>query len=984
MKKIIIYFGAVILCLQFCGAETSGITFSKTGYLSAEAALPPGAGTIEILFKPNNCKNNEKLISFTKDKKNYAAIGFNPTTLIFMVKTAGKAAYGTIPKKCIEIGKWHHLAIIYEKSKFQLYLNGRKQSVAVSPGNFNLGELNPSTMRIGAGTDIREQFDGEVAGVRISAGTQHSGNFTMSQAGGDHSLMYWNFNEKWSDGILKSRNGKGPVLKVHGRIRCGTKIIGETGTKNADDRRKEFRPDPPRSVALIPDHIYLKLIERKKALAVIVVPDRNDHSPKYQRSFWVELHSLSLFDGSSLRTANLLADYIQCSTGVRLPVLFEKDAPVEKTQIHVGPTGYAESQNLLVNVKNDTGYAIKTVNPHRLVLIGGSNLGTEYAVYEFLERFLGIRWLFPGQTGTCVPASENLLLPEISLVSQPAFYSRIFRVKGPEGMLWCRRNRIHSRIEFHHNISKITSLKYAKTNPDIFPLINGKRRLPKRLNQDDWHLCYSNPASAGLFAGNIINFFKRYPHYESISLGVSDGNGDCYCHCEECQAGKGKKLNSFGFEDYSDLYYTWVNEVVTKVLKAYPDKKIGTLAYREVIDPPGRTVINPGVYPYLTWEALQWNSPARQTEFKKTFMKWCGKVRHPCLYDYVWTGTYSIPLLYPHVQQEYLQYILKHGAVGYYAENKATAGTVIGDGPALYILAKLLWNTDINVDKVMADWCESAVGGKAAPYLIKYYKLWEDYWTRRVKTTKWYGSKNVLYLMFNQMGYLENVTLPDIGLSDRLLKQVVATAGGGKQKERAELIYGFFADIHNALQYQVEAGSVGKTDLSGAKRQVLFSQNYNDGTQRWKLRRPLPQEPWDRETGRDAPGSIKIKSFKRGVGDNVSVGTLVMWQIKIQYGKKYLLEFYTKADKLPENADVSIILDWRDKDKNEKPFKAYKLVLRLDYADLGHGKWRKQQFYFTIPANKGKEACYFDAWLVSRNIAGGCYWIDDLSLIEID
>jgi hypothetical protein len=42
-----------------------------------------------------------------------------------------------------------------------------------------------------------------------------------------------------------------------------------------------------------------------------------------------------------------------------------------------------------------------------------------------------------------------------------------------------------------------------------------------------------------------------------------------------------------------------------------------------------------------------------------------------------------------------------------------------------YVLAKVLWNPDVNVDSVIDDYCEKGFG-KAAPYIRQYFNLLEE------------------------------------------------------------------------------------------------------------------------------------------------------------------------------------------------------------------------------------------------------------------
>lgn len=50
--------------------------------------------------------------------------------------------------------------------------------------------------------------------------------------------------------------------------------------------------------------------------------------------------------------------------------------------------------------------------------------GTLFGVYEFLERFAGVRMYFPGDLGTCVPRAGRIIAPEGRIEGGPAFSVR--------------------------------------------------------------------------------------------------------------------------------------------------------------------------------------------------------------------------------------------------------------------------------------------------------------------------------------------------------------------------------------------------------------------------------------------------------------------------------------------------------------------------------------------------------------------------------
>jgi hypothetical protein len=160
-------------------------------------------------------------------------------------------------------------------------------------------------------------------------------------------------------------------------------------------------------------------------------------------------------------------------------------------------------------------------------------------------------------------------------------------------------------------------------------------------------------------------------------------------------------------------------------------------------------------------------------------------------YEYIYGLMYMVPRIYPHHTQVTLQWAQQHKVKYFAAELYPNWGA----GPKAWIQAKLLWNPDLNVDEMMKDWCEKAVGPKASPSLLRYFGVWENYWTKDVQDSdfwdKSYGQNKFtrIYLSFNDFRYLKDVPEAAVVESDKLMNFVVALAGSPLQKQRAQKLH---------------------------------------------------------------------------------------------------------------------------------------------------------------------------------------------------
>lgn len=506
----------------------------------------------------------------------------------------------------------------------------------------------------------------------------------------------------------------------------------------------------------------IRIVEDGRPRAVVVVPGGADEQTR--------------------AAAALLVRYVKDSSGAELPVVEEKAAAGRGVAIHVGLTGYAKGLGLALDKFDDDGFVIRVADGGPVVIAARTPWGAEFGICEFLERYVGVRWLMPGPDGDDVPEHKTIVVPAGEVRQEPAFFSRQFSgLSGPQA-LWARRNRMHARVSFHHNLQKlIAPEKYSRAHPEFFPIRGGKRYIPPDSNTHGWQPCFSAAGIVEAAVTDICRHFDAHPDDTSYSLGVVDSSG--HCECQKCQAQDPPEKNFLGRRDCSDRYYDWCNRVVEGVLRKHPDKWFGCLAYSEVAQAPSRVKVHPRIIPYMTYDRMKWADPELRAEGQRMTEVW--QAASPVLgwYDYIYGSAYCVPRVWFHAMGETYRYAHAHGVRAMYAE----AYPNWGEGPKLYLSLKLQWDPRQNVDALLRDWYVRAVGPDAAADLADYYAHWEDFWTRRVLQSKWFTRRGQ-YLAFNRADYLADVSDQDIARSRELMDRVVQKAATPKQKARARLL----------------------------------------------------------------------------------------------------------------------------------------------------------------------------------------------------
>ena len=486
------------------------------------------------------------------------------------------------------------------------------------------------------------------------------------------------------------------------------------------------------------------------------------------------------------------------------------------TRIWLGETVFAKNKQLELLEMDGDGFVIRFFQNQNMVILGPTDWGTEFGIYDFLERYLGIRWVLPGPCGDHVPLHHHITIKEKDIQEEPAFFSRqLSGLQGQAQEAWARRNRLHGRIQFHHNLDKLFPIdRYRVAHPEFFPTVDGKPYYPPAERPWDWQPCFSAPGIVEEAARNISAYFASRPTETSYSLGINDSS--MFCESDKPHISEG--------------YFRWANAVVEVVLKEHPEKWFGCLAYRGIANPPSSETVHQRIVPFRTSDRMKWADPEARNHDEQNTLEWGRTAKLLGWYDYLYGSPYLLPRVYFHLMADYLRFGTKHGVKAMYGE----AYPNWGEGPKLYVALKLLWNPWLDVDNLLQDWYESAVGKEAAPYLAAYYAHWEKFWTHRVAKTEWFKVPG--FVRFYHPGYLDTVEYEEITLSRRLLETALHKAETSDQRARARTLLRAFeyyeASVISYLGLVKKKAWAGKTEdffeKMNERRLALVDEFQND------------------------------------------------------------------------------------------------------------------------------------------------------------
>lgn len=438
---------------------------------------------------------------------------------------------------------------------------------------------------------------------------------------------------------------------------------------------------------------------------------------------------------NELPTTRLAAEelqrYLQTATAVKLPIVRTptrgRDALRLQTSDALAPHGFTikTSGTDIVLTGRDSAGTKRTVDyllpVHR---------GTCNAVYEFLERFVGVRWLWSDPLGEIVPPQVRIAVPaSIDIAQAPAFEYRSFAY-GPSGSRhgdWARRNRLGTSVSMNHghNLNKLVpAAEWAsRGHPEYSAMVDGTRRTKGS------HLCTSNIDVARIAAEKINNAFDRNSRLYMASISLPDGRG--FCSCQPCRA---LDVPGHVFQDrsrrtiMSDRILHFYNTVAGFVAQRHPERLLGGYIYSDYLLPPGRVtnvhpmvalVVAPNIAGQL-WRAQKW-------EFCKNLNTTWGQL-HNRVYahdtPYLMSLQFGMPTPLGQPLVELVRLYAQVGLRGAYLYLGPTWESLGADG---YVLARLLWDPNTNVERTKQLYF-GLLYQSAAGAVRSYFDMAEECW----------------------------------------------------------------------------------------------------------------------------------------------------------------------------------------------------------------------------------------------------------------
>ena len=419
---------------------------------------------------------------------------------------------------------------------------------------------------------------------------------------------------------------------------------------------------------------------------------------------------VDLQNKTDMQAASLLNLFVKKITGTTLPVISPAGKRVR------GDLVIESHSDLKSSAIAEDGFSL-TSNDSTFQVKGAKGLGSVYGVVTLLEDYIGVRY-FAANNCTYTKSSEFVLPKGINRTENPSFQFRQTQAYGLSAdslyKIWHRLrepSEIFAGNYWVHTFDRILpSAKYGKEHPEYFSFINGMRR-PGAASQ--W--CLSNPEVFEIVSQKIDSIFKAHPDRKIISISQNDGNST-NCSCEKCKAIDDEEGGPSG------SIIRFLNKLATR----FPDKEFSTLAYLFSVAPPKLVKPLPNVNIMLCDIDCYREVSLSENPSGRTFMKnmegWAKISDNIFVWDYgINFDNYICPFPNFHILQTNMQLFKKNHATKHFSQIGGSKG---GDFSELrsYVVAKLLWNVNCNVDSVIRMFLKGYYGN-AAPFIYQYMKI---------------------------------------------------------------------------------------------------------------------------------------------------------------------------------------------------------------------------------------------------------------------
>ena len=477
------------------------------------------------------------------------------------------------------------------------------------------------------------------------------------------------------------------------------------------------------------------------------------------------------FAGTELQT------FLQQSFGGTVPIV---SSPVTgKTSIILGENDYSRKAGIDLSGLPRDGFIIEANGTH-IFVVGKDDRAinirrsmergsfaqhferaTLFGVYDFLERFIGVKFYFPGEIGTVIPEHKNLTIPMMTVVEMPDYQVRNlswyqghwYEGKGRDAGVSAEKNLNYYRLRFEtaripttHGLARLGYLaRFGETNPEYFAVMSDGKRHNNPAIRHPGQVCLSSGIREQIFQDAKAYLTGKSAEEAGILMGdigyrwspnacqpgyfnIMPQDGFYPCQCPKCSP-----YFSKGSQATSDFVWNLVREIALKLKEEKIPGHLTMMAYAPYRDVPNVEI--PDNVLVMVAEHGPWGIYNKETQDRdnKEIRAWVKKTgRKTWLWNYAnkWGKREmpGIPQVTPRAIGEYYKE-QKPYIFGAYMESETDK--YIFNALNFYVFSKVCWDNDSDVAAILDEYYK-LMFGPAAEVMQSIDVRFEEIWIRKI------------------------------------------------------------------------------------------------------------------------------------------------------------------------------------------------------------------------------------------------------------
>ncbi|MBR7139915.1 MAG: DUF4838 domain-containing protein [Lentisphaeria bacterium] len=469
---------------------------------------------------------------------------------------------------------------------------------------------------------------------------------------------------------------------------------------------------------------------------------------------------------SARYAGKMMAEKFSQAFGAAVPVV---TAPTgNKTAVIMGNSAEARKAGIDVKKLPRDGFIIKSVGKN--IIIAGLDdpktdparafgwalffeRGTLNGALEFMERFGGMAFYFPGELGEVIPRQKNLVLPELNIFDRPDKPRRRFLVGGWAnwfpgnpmshrfGEAWL--NLVYRTESFYvpncHSLERLKFVeRFGKTNPEFFAMDHNGRRMLDPGSPYYGNLCYTDPGFRNALFQDAVAFLKNLP---PKSRNLKGWDPSCLqkgffnvmpkdhfrpCLCKNCRAFVKKHSEA-------DLVWDLAFDMAERIKKAALPGYVTAMSYAHYTEVPKRKLPDNLLIMCAVQGPWAENNAPRRKILEERLKVWNKALGHK-VWSWTYTGKYggldikNVPSTTPRIVAKYFNRT-KDLTTGSFLE--AESDHWIFSYLMIHTFGKIMWDSARDPD-ALVDTHHKKMFGKAAPAMKKFFDRIESIWLNHI------------------------------------------------------------------------------------------------------------------------------------------------------------------------------------------------------------------------------------------------------------